>query len=145
MLRRLLTHLVQDKPGLTLFVSLVVVGLLSVGLVGLSTDLSIDDLIATDDPDREFLDASRGRFGSDEIVVITLVTEDVFTSATLGKVKAMTHALEDVKGVAEVISLSSANHIEGTSDGVRVGPLSLRLPPPLSRSSVAPSLVPASS
>lgn len=114
---------VARYPVRVLLVCLLGVLVLSAGMKDLELDRSMDALILPGDPDRAFLDAMKERFGSDEIIVVALVGDDVFAPGTLRKVKALSTTFAAIPGVSEVKSLATANRIEAASDGVRIGKL----------------------
>jgi hypothetical protein len=111
---------------------LLVVGLVSAVAAGfaarVSFDASIDIWFLEDDPDlvtyRQFLD----RFEADEIAVLAVLAEDVFTPRVLAAVDRMTRAAEAVPFAFRVRSLTNVEVIEAEGDLLEIGPLIRELP-----------------
>lgn len=102
-----LYHLIVRWPKLTLLLILVLTGFLGVYARHLRIDSSVEHLLATDDPNKKYYDEIRALFGSDDMGVIGLVTENVYTPATLEKIKRITAGVEKVGGVESVLSLTN--------------------------------------
>src|SRR5215470_8687242 len=60
------------------------------------------------DPDVTYYEQIRQTFGSDDVVVVGLRTDDLFAPATLEKIHRVTVALEKLEGVEEVLSLTNS-------------------------------------
>ncbi len=86
---------------------LLVTILLGIGLFSLRLDSSISTLLPRKDPARSFYDQVVKTFGSDEVNVIGLVADDIFTTATLEKIERITRGAEKIDGVAWVMSLTN--------------------------------------
>jgi predicted RND superfamily exporter protein len=103
---------VVDRPGLVLgglgIVSLVA-GLLLVDVRGLDVrvhlDASEEPLMLRDDPAREVYAEATRSFGNDDIYVIAMLTDDVFTHANLEALRRISHAVLKLPGVRRAESL----------------------------------------
>jgi predicted RND superfamily exporter protein len=89
----------------------------------LRIDFSVENLLASDDPNKAYYDEIRTLFGSDNLAVIGLLTDNVYTSATLEKIQRITAQVEKLDGVQNVFSLTN-------------------IPDPLANAVDPPSLVP---
>ena len=78
------------------------------------------DFIPPTDEERIYNEEIQEIFGNDDVMYIGLVTDNIYTPATLSKVATLTTLIEDIEGVEDVTSLSSVNNIEGTEDGMEV-------------------------
>jgi predicted RND superfamily exporter protein/CRP-like cAMP-binding protein len=92
------------------------------GEVRLRFDPSVDRLLPEGDEARAFYDRVRRLFGSDETLVVALVTGDVFTTETLERVADLTRNLEGVEGVHHVLSLTNAVNVRGVDDDLEIAP-----------------------
>jgi len=127
MLNRYIELLVA-RPKSLLAIALLIVGALAAGAASLEIDQTPEAFLLPGDEDRVFLDRMHERFGSDEIIVIALITDDLFTTASLSKLQAMTQALEGIAAVEEVKSLATARHVENAGDDILVGPVYEEVP-----------------
>lgn len=71
-------------------------------------DSSIESLLPDDDPENQYYQEVRALFGSDEVGVIGLVTDNIYTPDILQKIQRLTKEVEKVDGVESVLSLSNA-------------------------------------
>src|SRR5262249_44653754 len=72
---------------------------------------SFESVLPRHDPDVTYYDQIRQTFGSDDVVVVGLRTDDLFAPATLEKVHRVTAALEKLEGVESVLSLTNTPDI----------------------------------
>src|SRR5262249_2804242 len=63
------------------------------------------------DPEMAYYEQIRQTFGSDDVAVVGLRTDDLFAPATLEKVHRVTVALEKLEGVEQVLSLTNSPDI----------------------------------
>ena len=73
----------------------------------LQIDFSVENLLASDDPNKAYYDEIRTLFGSDDLAVIGLLTDNVYTPATLEKIRRITAQVEKLDGVQNVFSLTN--------------------------------------
>jgi uncharacterized protein len=100
-------HLIVQWPKLTLLLGLLLTSFFAYHAWHLRIDSSVENLYAQDDPNKKYYDEVLALFGSDDMGVIGLVTEDVYTSSTLEKIKRITAEVERVDGVESVKSLTN--------------------------------------
>ena len=95
------------KPWIILAAAL----LLTVGLGfyawRIRIESSFESVLPRHDPEVAYYEQIRQTFGSDEIAVVGLRTDDLFAPATLEKVHRVTVALEKLEGVEGVLSLTN--------------------------------------
>src|SRR5438128_3393994 len=100
-------HLIVQWPKLTLLLGLLLTSFFAYHASHLRIDSSVENLYAQNDPNKKYYDEVVALFGSDDMAVIGLVTEDVYTSATLEKIRRITAEVEKVDGVESVKSLTN--------------------------------------
>jgi uncharacterized protein len=100
-------HLIVHWPKLTLLLALLLTGLFGYYARQFRIDSSVEHLLATNDPNKKYYEEVRALFGNDDITVIGLVTEDVYTPATLEKIRRITQQIEKIDGVQSVRSLTN--------------------------------------
>jgi predicted RND superfamily exporter protein len=88
---------------------------------------SLASVLPQGDPAVAYYDETRQLFGSDDVAVIGMLTDDVFTPDALTKVARVTDALADVDGVEQVLSITSA--VDIAADVITPPPLVPRIPP----------------
>jgi uncharacterized protein len=104
-------HLIVQWPKLTLLLGLLLTSFLAYHAWHLRIDSSAENLYAQNDPNRKYYEEMRKLFGSDDTGVIGLVTENVYTPATLEKIKRITAEVEKVGGVESVQSLTNVPYL----------------------------------
>jgi len=102
-----LYHFIVRWPKLTLLLALLLTGLFGYYARQFRIDSSVEHLLATNDPNKKYYEEVRAIFGNDDITVIGLVTEDVYTPATLEKIRRITQQIEKIDGVQSVRSLTN--------------------------------------
>ncbi len=98
------------------------------GAVHLRLDPSIDRLLPQEDEGKKFYDHVRNVFGSDETLLIALISEDVFTTDVLESVVRITIRIEEIDGVHHVVSLSTALNIRSSDEDLEIEPFLRRIP-----------------
>ncbi len=88
-----LNRFVVQWPKLTVLLALLVTALLGAKARQFRFDGSVENLYDQKDPNKKYDDEMRRRFGSDDMGVIGVVAENVYTAATLEKIKRITAAL----------------------------------------------------
>lgn len=110
---------------------LLAVGLLSVVAASFISrvgfDTSIESWVRADDPGLATYHAFIDRFSADEITVIGVFADDVFTPRVLAAVQAITDAAARAPYVHRVHSLTNVDVATGDAAGVVIGPLMDRL------------------
>jgi len=100
-------HVIVYWPKISLLLALAATGFFAYHARALRIDSSVENLLAENDPNKQFYDEVRSLFGSDDMEVIGLVTDNVYTPATLEKIKRITAAVEKIDGVESVASLTN--------------------------------------
>ena len=123
------SDLLSRSTGLVLLLTTALTILAVTRLVDLHTghfrleiDPSANRLLSEHNAAKQFYDQARRTFGSDEILVITLTSANVFTRDTLERIKRMTTRIEAVEAVDHVVSLSNAMDIRSVDGGLDIAP-----------------------
>jgi predicted RND superfamily exporter protein len=123
------SSLISRSTGLVLLLCLALTVLaltrlfdLHTGHFRLEIDPSANRLLAEHNAAKRFYDRARRTFGSDEILVITLTSPDVFTRDTLARIGRMTRRIGEVEAVDHVVSLSNAMDIRSVDGGLDIAP-----------------------
>lgn len=104
---RRISALILSWPRLVLMILLVVTSVLGFHARQVQLDFSVENLLASDDPNKAYYDEIRALFGSDDLAVIGLLTDNVYTPAALEKIRRITSSVEKIDGVASVNSLTN--------------------------------------
>src|SRR3989441_4882602 len=104
-------HLIVYKPKSVLFLILLLTGFLAYHARHIRLDSSVDSLLHKEDPEKHYYNEVRQLFGSDEIGVIGLITDNVYTAEVLQKIKRLTEEIRKIPQVKSVVSLSNAQDI----------------------------------
>lgn len=116
-----LTETLGSRPRL--FLSLMTVATL-VSLAGVSRvgfDGSLESLTVAGDPARTFNREIRKQFGGEELGIIALIVDDIYTPEVVEGIKSLSEDLAAVEGVTRTLSLANAKDI--TADVLAAPPL----------------------
>lgn len=87
---------------------MILTGVFSVYARHIRIDSSVESLLPSEDPDNQYYAEIRHLFGSDEIGVIGIIADTIYTTETLQKIKRLTEEIKTFEGVDEVLSLANA-------------------------------------
>jgi len=100
-------ELVVQRPKLVILIALLITALLGYFASQFHIDSSVENLYDQNDPNKKYYEEVRARFGNDDTGVIGIVTDNVYTAATLEKIKRITAEAAQVDGVESVQSLTT--------------------------------------
>ncbi len=116
-----LLHLIVNRPFLIILAVVVVTAILGFGLRrGLALNVSPLLFIAEQSKEREDYNRARANFGDDLFMVVACVSDDAFAPNTLARLRALHQQIEQLKGIAEVISLINSPYARGDAKGASV-------------------------
>lgn len=92
-------------------------------LKNLGIDADILRSLPDDDPDAALLKRIGKNFGGNSMGIVILETEDVYRTAVLEHVRAITDSLAQIEGISSVTSLTNIINIKGKESGFEVGRL----------------------
>jgi predicted RND superfamily exporter protein len=121
--------LVSRHTGLTLATILALTALALTAIVDplsgamrLNIDPSADRLFSENVSAKQFYDRTREIFGSDETLIITVASDDIFSQASTDTIRRITERINDLEPVQHVLSLTSAVDIRSVEDGLDISP-----------------------
>lgn len=86
-------------------------------------DSSPSTLILSQSPENLYYEKMTRLFGSDQVLLIGLNSDDLLRSPQLEEIRELTDELEKIRGVKRVLSLTNATDIRGVDEEVQVFPL----------------------
>ena len=84
----------------------------------LRIETAVNRILPDQDEGRRLYDEFRDRFGNDELLLVAMVDDDIFTSENLHRIKRMTRRLSRADGIRRVVSLSNSPDIRSDGDEV---------------------------
>lgn len=96
------------RPRSILLLLLLLTGFWAYQARHIRLDSSVESLLPQHDPENQYYADVRRLFGSDEVGVVGLVTDNVYTPEVLQKITRLTKEIEKVDGVERVLSLANA-------------------------------------
>jgi predicted RND superfamily exporter protein len=114
-------------PSSVLVTMLAVTAVLGWFALGIRIESSLESVLPAGDPQVTYYDQVRKRFGSDDVGVIGVRADDLFSPATLEKIARVTTAVSKLEGVESVLSITNAKDV--AADVFTPPPLLPRLPP----------------
>ena len=125
-MERLAAWLVRH-PRRVIVATLLVTAVLGSFAVRVRFQSSFESVLPTGDPAVAFYDQVRKLFGSDDVGVIGVLSDSVFSPSTLEKIARVTTAVGKLPGVDHVLSITNARDVG--ADVINPPPLLPRLPP----------------
>jgi predicted RND superfamily exporter protein len=126
--------LVSRYTGFTLLLCLLLCALALTAIVDpltgnmrLNIDPSANRLFSENKAAKQFYDKTRQLFGSDETLIITFASDDVFTTDTMEPVSRITDRIQRIDAVHHVSSLANAVDIRSVDGGLDISPFSAEL------------------
>ena len=120
-------HLIVQRPKSVLFFILLLTGFLGYHAVHVRLDSSVENLLPQGDPENQYYEEVRRLFGSDEVGVIGLITDNIYTPEVVQKIKRLSDEIKKIEGVEDVISLTTA--VDPVADVVEPPLLVPQVPP----------------
>ena len=121
--------MVSRHTGLTLATILALTALALTAIVDpisgqmrLNIDPSANRLFSENMAAKQFYDKTMQLFGSDETLIITVASDDVFTPESVNTVRRITDRISDIDTVRNVLSLSTAVDIRSIDDDLDIAP-----------------------
>lgn len=96
------------RPRLILFLIAVLTAFFAFHARHISIDSSVASILPQGDPDKRYYDEVRLLFGSDDIAIIGLITDNIYTPQVLQKIQRLTDELRKFPEVKSVLSLTNA-------------------------------------
>jgi predicted RND superfamily exporter protein len=125
-MERLAAWLVRH-PRRVIAATLLVTAALGFFAVQVRFQSSFESVLPTGDPAVAFYNEVRKLFGSDDVGIIGVLSDDLFSPATLEKIARVTNAVGKLPGVDHVVSITNTKDV--AADVINPPPLLPRLPP----------------
>lgn len=106
-----LYRLVVHRPKLIVSFLVLLTAFFAYHAQHIRIDSSIESLLPQGDPEKQYYDEVRQLFGSDDVAVIGLVADNVYTPQILQKIKRLTEELRKIPEVRSVVSLTNAKDL----------------------------------
>jgi predicted RND superfamily exporter protein len=121
---------IVKNPAISVIFLVVVLVVLSIKITTLEIDSSAEGLMAEGDPEREYYEKIKEKFGSDTLTAIVIQNSsgDVFTKETIALIDALTEKVKEIEGVTKVQSLTTVNKIKGEGDFLNTDKLIEQVP-----------------
>ena len=116
------------RPRETLAVIAVLTLFFGVFALGIRVDSAIENLLPKGNPDRVYYDGVLKDFGSEEANVVAFFADDVYAPEVLSSIHATAKALGAIKGVREVVGLTTMKGVENSDFGLRIGRFMRKVP-----------------
>src|SRR5215475_1445796 len=97
--------LIVRRPKSIIFFIFLLTGFFAYHAQHIRLDSSVESLLPKGDPEKAYYDEVRSLFGSDEVGVIGIIADNVYTPSVLGKIKRLTEEIRQIPEVKNVISL----------------------------------------
>ncbi len=111
----------------------VLAGLVTLGFAAampfLGVEVDFKSFLDQDDPAVAALDKAEERYGSQEILIVTIEAQDsVFQSEVIARIEALEDALDDLPGVDEILGPTTLQIIEGEETQITVSSAAAEIP-----------------
>ena len=114
-------------PLAAIAANLLVTAILGFYALQIRVESSVASVLPAGDPDVEYYAKVCEVFGSDDVAIVGVRTDDLFAAASLEKIARVTDALAKVEGVKQVLSITNAPDLAEDLFGNQ--PLLPRIPP----------------
>ncbi len=104
-------HLVVYRPKTVLLLIVLLTGFFAYHARHVRIDSSAASILPQGDPEKGYYDEVRRLFGSDDVAVIGIITDNIYTPQVLEKVKRLTDEFRKIPEVKYVYSLANAPDI----------------------------------
>ena len=102
---------VINRPWFILGSILFLTGVLGYYASHIRIDSSIESLLPQDDPEKQYYNDVRRLFGSEDVAVVGLITDNIYTPHTLQKITRLTEEFKKIPEIKSVFTLPNAPDI----------------------------------
>ncbi|HJY84688.1 MAG TPA: MMPL family transporter, partial [Candidatus Binatia bacterium] len=106
-----IAHFIVYRPKVLLFLIVLLTAFFAYYARQIRIDSSVASLLPQGDPEKLYYDEIRQLFGSDDVAVIGIITDNIYTTQVLQKVKRLTDEFRKIPEVKSVYSLANAPDI----------------------------------
>lgn len=123
-----LTRFVLDHPQMVIVSIIVLSIVLALFIPRLKIDSNVESMIPENDPVILELDQAEEEFGSQDLFMISIGSDNIYNAKTLEKIDNITTELESLSGIEEVITPLNIQEINSSLWGIEIQPLADELP-----------------
>ena len=123
-----LAKLVIKFPKTTIIIIVLLTAFFYNGLTKITVNTDDNDMLPQSDPKLIAYNKADSTFGGAEFILVILDMEEVFTLKALQELDDVTLALEKLKGVNSVMSITNIEEIRGIEDGIEIVELIEEIP-----------------
>jgi predicted RND superfamily exporter protein len=114
-------------PVLVVGINLLLTAILGFYALHIRVEGSVASVLPANDPEVVYYTKISELFGSDDVAIVGMRTDDLFTAASLEEIARITNALSKVRGVRQALSITNAPDLAEDPFGNQ--PLLPRIPP----------------
>src|SRR5215510_11854220 len=103
-----LSRLIVYRPWLVLVLIALLTGFFAYYARQIRIDSSVESLLPAGDPEKRYYDEVRQLFGRDDVGVVGIITDDVYTPETFQKIQRLTAEIRKIPEVKNALSLMNA-------------------------------------
>jgi len=118
----------QNHPWTVVVLMAVITLLALLKIPSVRVDASAEGMMKLNDPNQDFYKETLEKFGTDNITIIYVEDDALFTPEKLKALDDLHYALEELPGVAKVESLFTVTNFKGEDGGLSTAPLVDSLP-----------------
>jgi predicted RND superfamily exporter protein/nitrogen-specific signal transduction histidine kinase len=104
-------HFIVHRPKTVLLLIILLTVFFASHARHIHVNSSAESLLSPNDPEKQSYDKTRRLFGSDNVAVIGIIADTIYTPHTLRKIKRLTEEFRKIPEVSKVYSLTTANSI----------------------------------
>jgi uncharacterized protein len=106
-----IAHLIAYRPKVLLFLLFLLTAFFAYYARQIRIDSSVESMLPKGDPEKQYYDEVRRLFGSDDVAVIAVIADNIYTPPVLEQVRRLTDELRKIPEVKYAYSLSNAPDI----------------------------------
>src|SRR5256885_5946725 len=106
-----IAHLIAYRPKILLLLLFLLTAFFAYYARQIRIDSSVESMLPAGDPEKQYYDEVRRLFGSDDLAVIGVIADNIYTPQVLEKVKRLTDEFRKIPEVKYAYSLANAPDI----------------------------------
>jgi predicted RND superfamily exporter protein len=106
-----IAHFIVHHARLLLFFIILLTAFFAYHARQIRIDSSLESILPPSDPEKQYYDEIRQLFGSDDVAVIAVIADTIYTPQTLQKIQRLTEAFKQIPEVKNVLSVTNAKDI----------------------------------
>lgn len=119
---------ITSNPKKIIFAFILITIIFANRLPLLKINTSTKSLVAKDVSYRLFYEEVKKDFGNEEVIILVLESENIFSYEKISKIKELTETIEELNYIDEVKSIINAKHIKSSDEMINIKPLFKEIP-----------------